>query len=334
MEAKFKEITSSTRTSTELSADRPPRRRSETDLTESGSILVNIRTASRRYSSPCLMTPEFEIAEPNVYFPTRKRSSICAIPLAPVLQPQYPPSINEKSSWRLSFSSENRGAHLRKLSQAGTVIAGEKPQVGPQPIRRWLHSQGLRSPSHAVAASEDNPSLDCLPSHSQTCSPNQDFGGVDGGSEGSDNVIHLHEMGISQRLASPRSFLQFSTSTRELSRVGSRSQGGEDSIISVDSKRQNRRGLQRTSDSMPLSQTSLPLSQRIPECWGNVVQDGPASINQSADPSMQPTPTSSRFNLLSIWSGSKSKLDLIESSGNQSFESLNLKTRLLINTDP
>ena len=334
MEAQFQDMYSST----ELSPIRPVfRRHSDSDLSDSISTVVNLGTSSRRFSSPCLTTPELGIGEPKSYFPTRKRSSILAIPSAPVLQPQHPPSIHGRSSWRLSFSVENRGAHLRKLSQGGAAIATEKLQIGAQPLQRWLHSQGLRSPSQAITTSEDTLSLDCPASHSKTCSVTQDFGGVDGGSEGSGNIIHLHEMGISQRLASSRNGLQTSNSSQQVSGLKSHSHGQEATDTTDVSKiaSKSRREQQRTSDSapltvdsiplstisLPLSQDSVPLSQRIPESWGNVIQNG--SFYPSARTSMQPTPESSRFNLLSLLSGSRSRLDLVETIGKSTFTWLN-----------
>lgn len=98
----------------------------------------------------------------------------------------------------------------------------------PAPLRSWLHSQGLRIPSQVIddlsSADESEPasakklrkrralSDEKLPDEKQ------DFGGVDGPPQ--PQVLHLHEMGISQRLASRG--LMSSASSPQLSAYGSR----------------------------------------------------------------------------------------------------------------
>jgi hypothetical protein len=67
----------------------------------------------------------------------------------------------------------------------------------PQPINRWLRSQGLRATSQALTWSDDNSNLELSPAHSQTCSvDNPD------GPEVPTEETHLQDMIISQRLAS------------------------------------------------------------------------------------------------------------------------------------
>lgn len=289
----------------------------------STTMVNSSATRSRRYSSPAASSPTFEIPEPNVYRPTRKRSSLPQLPKAPTIQPQRLPSIVEpvKSSWRLSFSADNRGEHLRKLSQGTNIpalLSPEKMVASPQSMRKWLHSQGLRSSSQAMANSDDASTLDCAASHSRTCTASQDFGGVDGGGDFS-NALHLHEMGIPQRLVSKG--LHSSCSSPQLSTVGSRThQRGMSSISAISRVTHKSRGrhLQNTTD-------SVPLSERIPQAWGSVlenddtIQDGTSSFYPSTANSIQPSPKSSRFNLFSLMAGSKSRADLTLSKSKSTF---------------
>ena len=286
---------------------------------EYSTTMVNSSaTRSRRHSSPAASSPEFAIPEPNVCRPTRKRSSLPQLSKAPALQPQRLPSIVEpdKSSWRLSFSADNRGEHLRKLSQGANipVLQSSETLAGhPQPMRKWLHNQGLRSSSHVTTTLDEAANLECSASHLQTCAASQDFGGVDG--VGDTNALHLYEMGISQRLASKG--LQSSCSSPQLSSIGSRThQRGVSSISAISRGTHKSRGryLQNTTE-------SLPLSERIPQTWGNVLEnsntihDGTSSFYPSANSSIQPSPQSSRFNLFTLLSSHKSKTDLTALKG-------------------
>jgi hypothetical protein len=269
------------------------------------------RTLSRRHSSPALWDQDFGHPRPLVYVPSRKRSSLPPVPHAPTIEPKRLPSIAEpiRSSWRLSFSAENRGDHLRKLSQGnGIPLLLTPEQISPQPVRRWLHSQGLRSASQVIASSDDNSNLESLASHSQTCFATQEFGSVDGPEDGA-TIIHLHEMGISQRLASRG--LQSSSSSPQLSSWGSH-QRGVSSISGITQaqaiRNERARYMQNTSD-------SIPLSERIPQTWGAVIQDGTSSFYPSVGNSIQPSPESSQFNLISLLSGGKSDKNVVEQKG-------------------
>ena len=297
----------------------------------STTMVNSSATRSRRHSSPAI-SPQYEVEEPDVYQTTRKRSSIPPMPPAPIVGPQRLPSIADagKSSWRLSFSSDNRGDQLRKLSQGVDIAAllhTNKLMDGRQPMRTWLHSQGLRATSQAIESFEDAPNLECLASHIQTSLSSANHGGVDGGGVdgGADSVaiLHLHEMGISRRLASKG--LQSSCSSPQLSSIGSRThQRGVSGIsgISRGTCKSRARRLQNTSD-------SLPLSERIPESWGNIlengnIQDGTSSFYPSANNSIQPSRTSSRFSLFSMRPGIKSKTELIGSNGKPASSSFHL----------
>jgi hypothetical protein len=252
-----------------------------------------------------------------VYVPSRKRSSLPLVPHAPTIEPKRLPSIAEpiRSSWRLSFSAENRGDHLRKLSQGNGIpllLTPEQVGISPQPVRRWLHSQGLRSMSQVIASSDDNPNLESLASHSQTCSATQEFGSVDGPEDGA-TIIHLHEMGISQRLASRG--LQSSSSSPQLSSWGSHQRGVSSisGIAQAQAIRSERaRYMQNTSD-------SIALSERIPQTWGAVIQDGTSSFYPSVGNSLQASPESSQFNLVSLLRDSKGDEKVVKQKGEPFF---------------
>ena len=265
-------------------------------------------TLSRRHSSPVLHTPDNAETEPRIYIPSRKRSSLPPMPLSPLLEPIRLPSITElaRSSWRLSFASGQRGEHLRKLSQGHDVpvtLSVDKWGGSAQPVR-YLHDKGLRASSQVVQTSEDNTNLESLAPHSHTCSESHDFGGVDGVGDGS-AIMHLHEMGISQRLASRGQ----SSSSPQLSIWGFHERGvSSNANVSIIIPTERARYMRKTSD-------SLPLSERIPQSWGQVIHDNTSSVYLSASNSLQPSRESSRFNLSSFLQGSRHKLDFEESKG-------------------
>jgi hypothetical protein len=269
-------------------------------------------TISRRHSSPMLNDWESTNSDPAVYISTRKRSSLPPVPPKPVIGAKRLPSIPEpgKPSWRLSFTSPNRGEELRKLSQGHSEplpVTLEYFGVSPLPMRTWLHSQGLRSSSQAIMSSEDDVNIDSLASHAETCTVMEDFRGVDGGVEANGPTLHLHEMCISEQLASSFKGLQSSASSPQLSSWGSHNRGA--SSISGESRpflTQRPCYLQNTS------QDSEPLSQHIPQSWGKVLQDGTSSFYPSAGNSIQPSPQSSRYNLASLLAASKNKVDVAE----------------------
>jgi hypothetical protein len=232
------------------------------------------------------------------------------MPTAPLLQPTRLPSITEpiKPSWKLSFASEQRGEHLRKLSQKHAVpltLNIERLDDSTQPLR-YLHDKGLRTSSQVVTASEDDMNLEYLASHAHTCSASVDFGGVDGVGDGS-TAIHLHEMGISRRLASR---VQISSSPH-LSSQGSQergvsSSGGASNIMHAERKRY----LQNTSD-------SIPLSERIPQSWGQIIHANTSSVYLPTGYSLQPSRESSQFIIPSL-DGGRNKMDADDFRGKHS----------------
>jgi hypothetical protein len=274
-------------------------------LASSESLVNSTATLSRRHSLPVLPALNNGEHEPRAYIQSRKRSSLPPMPTSPLLEPIRLPSITEpaQSFWRLSFASDHRGEHLRKLSQGHAVpvtLSVEKLSDTAQPAR-YLHDKGLRTSSQAIAASEGNSNLESLASHSQTCLASQDFGGVDG--IGDDcTTIHLHEMGISQRLASRFQ----SSSSPQLSSWGSHerqlSSNGDTSKVM---RAERARYMHKTSD-------SIPLSERIPSSWGQIIHGSTSSMYQSASNSLQTSRESSRFTLSSFLLG---KVEVEESVG-------------------
>lgn len=150
----------------------------------------------RRHSSPSLASFGAVINSPKTDQQTKFTGPFSPIPSAPALKPQRLSSFLSKSSWRLSFASENRGAHLRSLSQDGPLTPQAEDTTSPQPINRWLRSQGLRSTSQALTWSDNNSIGALSASHSRSCSANH----VDETEIPYDGT-HLEDMIISQRLA-------------------------------------------------------------------------------------------------------------------------------------
>ncbi|KAH7356760.1 hypothetical protein BKA65DRAFT_214355 [Rhexocercosporidium sp. MPI-PUGE-AT-0058] len=272
--------------------------------TPSTTMVNSNASISRRHSSPVLSDWDHSHHqnEPLVYIPSRKRSSVSQIPAAPIISAQRLPSLKDPltSPWRLSFSTDNRGQHLRKLSQGRAIpvtLDTELLRVASPPFNQWLHSPGLRSPSPPLAGPRDTESRKCSDSHGED-STHQDFGGVDGVKDGS-TAVHLHEMEISRRLASKG--IHSSASSPQLSSWGSHTRGVS-SISNVTQAAINERAryLRDTSD-------SAPLSQRIPQSWGTVVEHRTSSIYPSAGNSMQHSRESSLLNILALFPNATSR---------------------------
>ncbi|KAK0116892.1 hypothetical protein ONS96_012738 [Cadophora gregata f. sp. sojae] len=269
-------------------------------MTPSTTMVNSTASISRRHSSPILSEwdPSGHHDEPLVYIPSRKQSSIAQMPPAPIILAQRLPSLTDPvtSPWRLSFSTDNRGQHLRKLSQGHTVPATiDKESLGAAslPSTRWLHSQGLRSPSRSLGDLKD-PSTEKLSAPEDGIQANQDFGDVDGVKDAS-AVIHLHDMQISRRLASKG--LQSSASSPQLSSWGSH-QRGISNISNASQHVINERALYLRSTS-----DSAPLSERIPQSWGAVVEHRTSSIYPSAATSMHHSRESSFLDIFSLFHG-------------------------------
>ncbi|CZR59581.1 uncharacterized protein PAC_09475 [Phialocephala subalpina] len=262
----------------------------------------------RRYSSPYASEWETQSTQPPVYVPSRKRSSIPSMPPQPVIHPTRLPSIAlpVRSSWRLSFSTGNRGDNLRKLSQGIAIpITLDPSQLRSKspPLGEGIHHHDLRLLSQALLSSDETVNLESGVSHSQICTTSEDFGGVDGVGDGS-AMIHLHEMGISQRLSARG--LQSSCSSPQLSNLGSHQRG----VSGRSGSSQVPIGL---SHFMHNTEDSAPLSERIPQSWGQVVHgEASSSAYPSGVNSLQPSRESSRFNLLSLLPGARNKTGAAE----------------------
>lgn len=285
----------------------PPR--SEPSTTSRTSSAVNTSSQYlRKVSSMDNPSVTTKIAESTLWQRKRRDSTTMTVPRAPILQPLRLPSLAEtsKSSWRLSFSIQNRGEHLRKLSQGGLarpLTDVSTPPTDPQSLSKWLYSQGLRSPSRAIASSEDSTALGSLALDMEMCSASQDLGGVDGGKDPT-QTAHLHEMRISQRLASSGD--QDSSSSPRLSRSGSNSHQHGLSSTSSDSRGTYNSRLKNFCN----ISDSLPMLGCIPNPGGHVPEDGSSSFYPSGGNSIQASPRSSRIDLLSSLVSIKSNSDL------------------------
>lgn len=264
------------------------------------------KSLSRRHSLPFLSEWDVIQTEPQVYVPSRPGSTSPTMPPQPILHATRLPSIAlpARSSWRLSFSGDDRGNTLRKLSQGHAIPVTLDTDLlrskSPTPTR-GLHSPGLRLSSQVILSSDETSNLDSLASHSKMCSADQAFGGVDGSS-----TIHLHEMGISQRLTSKG--LRGSSSSPQLSSSDSGYGHTSDLGGSAQIHTERSRLMRKATD-------SAALSERIPQSWGQVIPSQGSSIYLSVDNSPQESRQSSRFNLLSLLSGSKNKISAAEYQG-------------------
>ncbi|OBT85277.1 hypothetical protein VE02_06503 [Pseudogymnoascus sp. 03VT05] len=124
-------------------------------------------------------------------------------PLPPVLNPKNMPNLDNTSigrtSWRLSFTSPQRARCLRALSlsnpdeqstsNANLTVPTSEPQRSPSKKRKWLSSGGRRplEAQHSSATSDELTSGPHIPEKA--------------------SAIPLHEMQISQRLASAGTYI-------------------------------------------------------------------------------------------------------------------------------
>ncbi|KAG9239591.1 hypothetical protein BJ875DRAFT_491434 [Amylocarpus encephaloides] len=257
-------------------------------------------TILRRHSSPILQEGEGSSFHQQAD-ETQLDNTMLQMPLAPVLQPKRLPSIPEPpiSSWRLSFTLQNRRERLWKLNQehkAPTPKRLEEPASHPS-LRRWLDGKGLRSTSNLTTNRQDCSTTESLPSNSNGSS---DLRGVDGGVGRHLSTVHLHEMGIAQRLASRT--LTASPSSPEFNGWGSHRRG-DSSLSNASCFLNTERGkyLRATSESMALS-------EQIPRSWERIIPEKGSSLYSStANSIILLSPESSRFNLTSILTGGKVK---------------------------
>ncbi|KAM0309729.1 hypothetical protein ACHAO8_008776 [Botrytis cinerea] len=277
------------------------------------NLLKPVNTPPRRYSSPGpFPTPsEIDFFQPEKHHLRKTDSEVCSIPSTPLIEAQILPNLttlspSTASSWRLSYTSHknNRGAHLRRLSQqfdAPIQSATDVANVGTQTLPRWLKTQGLQLPSQGITASEVS-TAQKEPSFMRPPRSDTGFGGVDG--SGSFSNMHLQDMDISKRL------LQSSCSSPQL--VSWEKHHREASGIST-ATHSRARYMRNPSETISIpSCPSIALSELVPPNWGKIPNDGTSSFYPTVPNSIQPSPECSRFELSSFMSMNRSIPTMVE----------------------
>jgi len=301
--------------STETVAIRKPRSEADFIQWSNQGSSVSSRNLSRRHSSAGLISPG-TVPEQDMYLHKRRKSSVAACPVSPTLHAMRLPSITEPamhSTWRLSYSVPNRGEELRKLSQEtqsstspplpnwtsiplpirGSTRAVSPSPIGPRPLNRWLHSQGLRSPSEALSISEDACIVELnSPTQGSSADP-MDFGGVDGSSPASGEVLHLHQMSISRRLAASRGLSPFSSPPTSPPVPRSESQTQYQSNSSNDARRPHPISFIPTGKTLD----SHLLNESVSNMGGDLERDSASAVYISAATRYQPSANNSNFDL-------------------------------------
>jgi hypothetical protein len=251
-------------------------RKSDPTLGRPLQSLEPCSTLSRRHSLGALGSPgSLKITLHKN--PRYSETSNLSVPPAPILQPQRLPSIvdpaTRRTSWRLSFASDQRACQLRSLSYQGggtPCEPAQEPQnqnLGPL---RWFRSQGLHMSSLVNTKPSDHTGELESPPRPATRSSTGDYGGVDGNSEDGNpelrTSLHLHEMGISQRLASKG--LQSSSSLPQLSSWSSRVHTRSHSYVSGDSHYMTAAQSLHFRNTSSSAATELKSSQTIEDVLG------------------------------------------------------------------
>ena len=179
MEERLDELSASK----EIKSLQTPRPTSEYGLSFSSNI---VNTPGTTHSNPDSSPKENPISTEDEQS-TKSQISFPPIPSAPALKPQRHSSLISKSSWRLSFTSENRGASLRSLSQDGSSTHVRDIST-LQPISQLYHNHGLRSTSQALTWSDG--SSTGVPSTSAKYDEKND----------TPSDVHLKDMVLSQHL--------------------------------------------------------------------------------------------------------------------------------------
>lgn len=234
------------------------------------------------------LTNESDEHGPKVYVPTSMANLILQKPASELLSAKRLSTESEgksRSLWRLSFSSEHRREGLRKLSQGSgiPVTAEAAPAASIDTPDSTLLSLDQKT-DNALGVAE---------SHLQNCCGSMDFGGVDGGTDEA-TTPHLHEMKISQRLASSR--LQSSTSSPQLSSWGSRVHGQSNSTTTTADHSHRK----RHTDNLVAS-----IDGKL-NVWSEIKLDNSPFRPKSAAPDTKHIPIfDSRFSFFSYMPGSK-----------------------------
>ncbi|KFZ08936.1 hypothetical protein V502_09040 [Pseudogymnoascus sp. VKM F-4520 (FW-2644)] len=194
------------------------------------------------------------------------------IPLPPVLNPKNMPNIDDTSigrtSWRLSFTSPHRSSCLRALSLsnpkdqsisgANLTVPTSDSQLSPGKKKKWLSSQGRRplEAQHPSTASDELTSGIIGPQVPEKAP-----------------AIPLHEMQISQRLASAGTFIP----PQQTYEYKDRPLDGELASLEESFREINTR---RSRYFRNISGSGFSES-KVPRAWGQVLGDGTSSLHKS-----------------------------------------------------
>ena len=194
------------------------------------------------------------------------------VPLPPLLNPKNMPNTDDTSigrtSWRLSFTSPHRSS-LRALSlsnpqdqstsSANLTVPTSDSQLSPSRKKKWLSSQGRRplEAQHPGMAS-DELTL-----------------GIIGAPQVPEKApaIPLHEMQISQRLASAGTYIP----PQQTSEYKDRPLDGELASLEEGFREINTR---RSRYFRNISGSGFSES-KVPRAWGQVLGDGTSSLHKS-----------------------------------------------------
>lgn len=271
-----------------------------------------ISAIQRRHSLAVLDNPK-RLMRTTTDWAARRSSSDFSMPPAPMLKPQRLPSIvdpaTRRTSWRLSFASDQRATQLRALSQEhelslSTAVSGTRGALaGPL---RWFRGQGIRAPPFATTNIPDlltvagNP-----PSQAVFCPELVDYEGVNGNAELLTAPISLHDMRISERLASRG--LHSHSSSPQLSIWGGQSHYR---ACSHNSEASNRKATSQSGHYHSTSNSGMSDS-KLSTSWGDVLRDDISSIYTSTDNCAKHVSESCRFSVPSLLTPNKRQASLL-----------------------
>ncbi|KFZ02181.1 hypothetical protein V500_00394 [Pseudogymnoascus sp. VKM F-4518 (FW-2643)] len=194
------------------------------------------------------------------------------IPLPPILNPKNMPNIDDTSigrtSWRLSFTSPHRSSCLRALSlsnsqdqstsSANLAVPTSDSQLSPGKKKKWLSSQGRR-PLEAQ--------------HPSTTSDELTLGIIGPQVPKKAPAIPLHEMQISQRLASAGTYIPPQKSSEYKDRpLDAELASLEEGFREINTRRSR---YFRNISGSGFSES------KVPRAWGQVLGDGTLSLHKS-----------------------------------------------------
>jgi hypothetical protein len=267
-----------------------------------------ISAIQRRHSLAVLDKPE-RLIRTTTDCDTYRSSSDFSIPPAPILKLQRLPSIvdpaTRRTSWRLSFTSNQRAIQLRALSQDHELSVASATRGTLASPLRWFRGQGIGAPPFSTVkipdllSAPDNP-----PSQAVFYPELVHYEGVDGDAEQLTAPISLLDMRISQRLASRG--LHSHSSSPQLSSWGSHSHYRARSRNS-EASNQKETSQSRHHDS---ESNSVMSDSKISTNWGDVLRDGISSIYSSTGNCAKHVSESSRFSVPSLLAHNKRQVSL------------------------